>query len=111
MKFKINDVEYEIIEVNQNEFIKTKEEAEDENYFLWGQTRFDTFKVLIYKDLPIGQKRKTLMHELMHIYLKTYMTNEVLENITEEILCDISANSHDIINDIIREYFKNTTIL
>ena len=91
MKFKINDIEYEIIEVDENEFIKTKEEAQDESYFLWGQTRFDTFKVLIYKELPIGQKRKTLMHELMHVYLKSYMTNEHLE------LCAIYQQIHTIL--------------
>ena len=104
MKFLVNDAEYEIIEVGQEDFFKTEEEKKDSNFFLWGQSKFDNFKILLYKDLPVGQKRHTLYHELMHIYIKSYFTSENLQNINEEILCDISANSHDIIHKIVEDY-------
>ena len=54
------------------------------------------------------QKRQTLLHELMHCYVWSYVCG--FNNISEEALCDISANSHDIIHEIVENYFKNTII-
>ena len=50
-------------------------------------------------------KRKKLMHELMHCYIEEYVSLE-LEDYKEETLCNISANSHDIIHKIVEDYFK-----
>ena len=50
-------------------------------------------------------KRKTLIHELTHCYIREYITHEE-KNYSEEMVADISANSHDIIHKIVEDYFK-----
>lgn len=41
----------------------------------------------------------------MHAYIREYLTTRDVEP-DEEMMCDISANSHDIIHKIVTEYFK-----
>ena len=114
MKFKINNRNWEIKEVSQKE-IKEKEKeyynngvynnpVEDGRYF--GITYHDEQLILIDKDLHPERKRITLMHELTHCYINCFMTHQDFEY-NEEFVCDIVANSHDIIHDITNEYFKN----
>lgn len=62
-------------------------------------------KKWIDKDLPIEKKKKTLYHELTHVYIREYLTSRDI-NPNEEVLCDIAANSHDIIHKIVKSYFK-----
>lgn len=41
----------------------------------------------------------------MHVYIGTHISLYDF-NLTEELLCDIVANSHDIIHDIVERYFS-----
>lgn len=100
----MNEVLYEIKEVEQKEFYKSSNDEEDGYYY--GQSHFHTQEVWIDKDLPEYKKRKTLYHELTHIYIKEYLTTQDI-NPNEEVLCDICANSHDIIHKIVDNYFKD----
>lgn len=104
MKFKMNNVEYTIKEVSQQEFWDYQVDEQDGYYY--GQSHFQTQEVWIDKDLPIEKKRKTLYHELTHVYIREYLTSRDI-NPNEEVLCDISANSHDIIHKIVENYFKS----
>ena len=52
----------------------------------------------------IGITKQTLYHELMHCYLWSYI--HIFNEISEEAMCDISANSHDIIHKIVEDYFE-----
>lgn len=110
MKFKMNNREWEIIELSQEEIRKHIEEYKydgnpEEKGKYFGQTYYDEQKIYLDKDLHKEQKRQTLMHELMHCYIGSYLaTNN--NGYTEEYLCDISANSHDIIHKIVEDYFK-----
>ena len=61
--------------------------------------------ILIDKDLSYSRKRKTLIHELTHVYIREYVTTREVD-INEETLCDIAANSHDVIHEILDEYFE-----
>lgn len=61
-------------------------------------------EIWLLTNLKQDQKRRILMHELMHCYIWCYMTD--LEQLNEEDVCTISANAHDIINNIITEYFS-----
>ena len=99
MKFKINGIEYVIKEVSQKEFWDYRVE----DGFYYGQTHFQTQEVWIDKDLPIRKKRKTLYHELTHVYIREFLTSRDI-NPDEEVLCDIAANSHDIIHRIVKDY-------
>lgn len=103
MKFKMNNIEYTIKEVSQQEFWEYQVDEQDGYYY--GQSHFQTQEVWIDKDLPIEKKRKTLYHELTHVYIREYLTSRDISP-DEEVLCDISANSHDIIHEIVERYFN-----
>ena len=102
MKFKMNNSEYEILEVSQKDLMVYKEQ--DEGYY-YGQTHFMEHQVWIDQDLPLERKKRTLYHELTHVYIREYLTTRDIEP-DEEVLCDICANSHDIIHEIVEEYFS-----
>ena len=112
MKFKINDREWTIKEVNQEEFWKDEGEedkigtAEYKNTYHFGRCIYSRQEIWLWKDVSKEQKRKTLYHELMHCYRGSYFGFFDLDGQTEDFWCDISANSHDIIHRIVEDYFK-----
>ncbi|MBR5303415.1 MAG: hypothetical protein IKU37_01145 [Candidatus Gastranaerophilales bacterium] len=109
MKFKMNDREWEIKELTQEEirqhFINYKYDGEPVGGKYYGLTYMDEQTIYIDCGLHIEQKKQTLMHELMHCYIGCYITHQE-KQYTEEDLCNISANSHYIIHKIVEEYFK-----
>ena len=107
MKIKMNNCFYEIKEVSQEEL--QREIADEEDGYYYGQTRFQKQIVLIDKDLSVERKRKTLIHELTHVYIREYLTSRDI-NPNEEVLCDIHANCHDIVHKIVEDYFKGSGI-
>ena len=108
MKFKMNNIEFTIKEVSQDEMKKWYCGDEEEGYY-YGQTHFTAQEVWLDKSLSKERKRKTLMHELMHCYIREYLTTRDITP-DEEVLCDLSANSHDMIHKIVEEYFKEVEI-
>lgn len=108
MKFEMNNRIWEIKELSQDEmretFTKYDDPSKTGRYF--GLTYMDNSKIYIDKDLCLDQKKQTLKHELMHCYIGCYLFNDDNRNYTEEDLCNISANSHNIIHDIVEKYFK-----
>lgn len=100
MEFWMNYVKYAINEVEQKEFYQIEE---NDGYY-YGQTHFATQEVWIDKSLSTEKKRKTLIHELTHVYIREYLTSRDIEP-TKEVMCDIVANSHDIIHHIVESYF------
>ena len=103
MEFEMNNSYYAIKEVSQEEL--KKEIADENDGYYYGQTRFLKQIILIDKDLSVERKRKTLIHELTHVYIREYLTTRDI-NPDEEVLCDIHANCHDIIHKIVENYFK-----
>lgn len=103
MKFTMNNVEFTIKEVEQEEMKKWLCDEQDGYYY--GQTHFMTQEVWIDKVLSKEKKKKTLIHELTHCYIREYLTSRDISP-DEEVLCDISANSHDIIHKIVEDYFR-----
>ena len=105
MKFKMNDRKYKIIEKSKEEMFGVVKEPNKEDGKEYLGLHFPAInEIWLLKTLSNEQKRKTLMHELMHCYIWCYM-NEVV-NLNEEDICNISANSHDIIHKIVEDYFK-----
>ena len=106
MKFKMNNHEWEILELPKEQIkLIYEKEMNEETLYVYGLTKYDNHKIYINEELCFDMKRKTLMHELMHCYIEEYVSLE-LENYEEETLCNISANSHDIIHKIVEDYFK-----
>lgn len=107
MKFKMNNREWEIAEISQEDIRKTftKFDGEPQPGRYFGLTCFDSYKIYLDKDICLEQKKQTLKHELMHCYIGCYISLDTLK-CGEEDLCDISANSHDMIHKICEEYFK-----
>lgn len=103
-KFYMNGVLYTIKEVFQNKFWENQNDEQDGYYY--GQTHFQTQEVWIDKTLSDDKKRKTLYHELTHVYIKEFITTGDIE-FNEEVLCDIAANSHNVIHEIVENYFSS----
>lgn len=113
MKFKINDREWTIKEVSQEEFWKDEGEEdkigtpEYNTTYHFGRCIYKKQEIWLWKDISKEQKKKTLYHELMHCYRGSYIGFFDLDGQTEDFWCDISANSHDIIHKIVEEYCKS----
>ena len=107
-KFSMNNRNWEIIELSQEDMRKTLTKYGDKpdggRYF--GLTYLGNRKSYIDKDLCLDQKKQTLKHELMHCYIGCYLFNDE-RSYTEEDVCNLSANSHDIIHKIVEGYFQN----
>lgn len=107
-KFKMNNRDWEIEELSQEEMRQKykdyKYDGEPQTGRYFGLTYQDTQKIYLDRDLHIQQKRQTLMHELMHCYIGCYLFDNC-EKYSVEDLCNISANSHDIIHNIVNDYF------
>lgn len=102
----MNNHEWEIVE-ESNEIVKSKYEEvmKEETIEVFGLTNFCEQKIYLNKNMHLDLKKHTLMHELLHCYISEYCSIEQ-NNYTEEIMCDISANSHDIIHEIVEKYFN-----
>ena len=104
MKFKINDREWIIKEVEQNELCSANNDFSGESCY-YGTTFPSTQEIWLYKDIKKETKEKTLYHELMHCYLYSFISFNNIDFSIDDF-CDISANSHNIIHKIVEDYFK-----
>ena len=107
MKFKMNDRDWEIKEVEQKKMREIEEDNGKNTYF--GLTVYDEQVIYLWEELPTQQKRQTLLHELFHCYLGVYVSFQELE-LKEELVCNLVANSHDIIHKIAEDYFNRKKV-
>lgn len=106
MEFEMNGHKWQIIEENKQSIKQRYESAtKEETIEVFGMTDFCQQKIYINQDMHYDIKRHTLMHELLHCYISEYCSIEQ-NDYSEEIMCDLSANSHDIIHKIVEDYFK-----
>lgn len=109
MQFEINNRHWVIEETEEKYIIDILQSQEEDGVRIImanGLTDFQKQIIYINKDLHEEVKKETLYHELMHCYLRSYTFFPTLERLSEEMLCDLSANSHDIIHKIAEDYFK-----
>lgn len=102
-QFSMNNRTFTIYEVNQNDLMRYKNE---ETGYFYGQSHFKHNEVWLDKDLTNDIKRETLYHELLHCYIVSFITTQDIEHYDEELMCDISARSHNLIHKIVDDYFK-----
>ena len=103
MKFKINDREWIIKEVEQDEFRNIHNDFSGDGCY-YGTTFPSIQEIWLYKDITKEMKKKTLYHELMHCYIYCYLCDGL--QFDEEGICNISAKSHNMIHKIVKEYFN-----
>lgn len=104
MKFKMNNRDWEIKEIPQEMFETTSDPKEQGNCF--GMCAYDEQIIYLWDKLHEQQKKATLMHELLHCYIGCYFSFEDISNYPEDVMCNICANSHNIIHNIVEEYFS-----
>lgn len=98
MKFKINNTEWTIEEVDEATI-----NNEMKNNGTLGVTIYKTQKVMLLKDQ--ANIIKTLKHELTHVWLYEYGHNQNDDKtFTYEDVCEVVASSNDFINEIVRQY-------
>ena len=103
MKFKMNNNEWEIKEINSAE-MSTMFPSDNCNSFTHGITIYRDLIIYINKDTK--DKKKTLYHELEHCFMFEYGHNQNEKEFNCEDVCEICACSHDIIHKIVEDYFK-----
>lgn len=98
MKFKINNTEWTIEEVEKEKM--TCESSE----WTQGLTIYLEQKILLLKGQP--NIERTLKHELIHAWLYEYGHNQQEEDkrYSNEDICEIVACSNDFINEIVNLY-------
>lgn len=104
----INDHLWNIIELDDKEIKEGYEKDIQTNDIqcVFGYTDYIEHNIYINRDMSYFAKRKTLKHELMHCYIYCFGTID-RDNYTEEEVCDLCANSCEIINEIVNLYFKD----
>ena len=105
MRFEMNNRTWEIKEISSKSILEILQEESPNSTYCFGVTKYNLQTIFLNKELPIETKKTTLYHELMHCYIWNYLSNQFDYN--EEQLCDISANAHDIIHEIVEKYFKD----
>lgn len=110
MKFKVNNSEWEIKEVDTQTLVdKYNSENDEKVNFVFGVTLYPKHEIWINQDMCEEQKVKTLKHELTHCYIWMYGLYNV-PNFNEEMACDLVASSNDFINEVVDQYMQKETI-
>lgn len=111
MKFKINNDEWTIEEMEKDKLKEMYEkETKEKTYFVFGVTIKSKHIIYINKDICESQKNKTLKHELTHCYIWEYGLYNVMD-VNEEVICDIVASSNDFINEVVKDYFNKKEVV
>lgn len=112
MNFEINKQKYKIIELPQNKIRKELDERAKEQIDgdltrgrYMGVTLSDIGVIYLDSDITLDKQKNVLIHELAHAYIDAYVHH--FERYDEEAVCDIVANSHYIIREIIDKYYSD----
>jgi hypothetical protein len=98
MKFKINNTEWTIEEVDE---ATINNEMKSDGTL--GVTIYRTQKIMLLKDQ--ANIIKTLKHELTHVWMYEYGHNQNDDKtFSYEDVCEIVASSNDFINEIVKQY-------
>jgi len=111
MKFEMNGKKWTIKEVNQDDFWKDEGKEKEYGNYHFGRTFFQTQEIWLDNAISQEQKKKTLIHELVHCYIGCYIAFTGFDNCNEDFWCDIYCNSFDIITKIVEDYFEKDKIV
>lgn len=98
MKFKINNTEWTIEEVDE---ATINNETKSDGTL--GLTIYKTQTIMLLKDQ--ANIIKTLKHELTHVWLYEYGHNQTDDKtFGYEDACEVVASSNDFINEVVKQY-------
>ncbi len=99
MKFTVNNIEFEILEVDKyDENLKI-----DDNDYRWGMCNYIQRKIYLWKDLSFVNKKQTLIHEVTHAFIEANGFIQV--KFDNEIICDFVAAFLSDIQGVVNKYF------
>lgn len=102
MDFRINGNKWIIEEISNGEMITKTGDIEG---FTHGLTEYAECKVYINEGTP--EKKRTLYHELMHVWMYEYGHNQFSGRAwNNEDICEMVAASHNFIHSIAEAYFE-----
>ena len=99
MKFEINGSEWEIIIVSED-----KMNNEQKNDYTLGLTIYSKQEIWLVENQV--NMIKTLIHELVHVWLFEYGHNAQEREFNHEDVCEIVASSNNFINKIVQKFAK-----
>lgn len=105
MKFKIDNVKWEIVECDTKELSNRFQGEEHE--FLYGFCSYTENKIYLNNTLCLDRKKNTLIHELTHCWTMSHGWG-FGNPLDREDVCNIVACSNYFINDIVGKYFKRS---
>lgn len=100
MKFKINNTEWEIKEVDEATM-----NNEEKNDYTLGLTFYKKNEIWLLENNK--NIIRTLKHELVHVWLWEYGHSQNDDKYNYEDICEIVACSNDFINEVVEEYIGN----
>jgi len=98
MKTKINNVKYQILEVDKVVF----NEEDDKLYF--GCCSYEKERIEILSTLSLPKRKSTLAHELTHAYL--FENGHTKDAYTLEDVCDLFGAYAENIVDTVNKCYK-----
>lgn len=109
MTFKMNNRTWKIAKKPSEWMLEELKKESPESTYCFGMTKYAQQTIYINEEPCLEVQRQTLLHELVHCYLWSYAYN--FSQISEEGMCDIYANSHYVIHDIVERYFDDRFIV
>ena len=88
MKIRIRKLSWSIEEEGESESVYIGSSKAGEACCL-GITDPARQHIVIHKELPVQQKRRTLVHELTHAFLFSYGLHSGADGFDEEAVCDV----------------------
>lgn len=102
MDLKINNTTWRIEEVSEAEM-----DNEMRNDYTLGVTIYREQKIMLLSNQP--NMKKTLIHELLHVWLYENGHNAQERQFNHEDVCEIMASCYDFINEIVNSYFQGVS--
>lgn len=102
-KFKCNNTEWTIKEVDEATI--NNEMKQDGTL---GVTIYKTQEIMLLKDQ--ANIIKTLIHELIHVWLYEFGHNQNEKEFNCEDVCEIVASSNDFINEVVKQYINKDNV-
>lgn len=105
MNITINNNNWVILEKDAKTMLEEYKKDHEDAIFCFGLTFYAKHEIWLNKEMCNDEKIATLRHELMHAYLWSIGCCGYTR-FDEEDVCNMSAKSAYLINDIVKKYFK-----